>query len=104
GFVASLAHPGGNITGFTTVEDAMSGKWLELLKEVAPGLTRVVVILNPKNPQTPGRMNATTAAAASLEVQLTPAGVHDAAEIERAVDAFADEGGGGLLEIGRAHV
>jgi putative tryptophan/tyrosine transport system substrate-binding protein len=99
GFVASLAHPGGNITGFTSFEYAMSGKWLDMLREVRPSLTRALVILNPNNPQSPGRMSAIAAAALSLGVRLTPAGAHDAAEIERAVDAFAGEPNGGLLVL-----
>jgi putative tryptophan/tyrosine transport system substrate-binding protein len=99
GFVASLARPGGNITGFTSFEHAMSGKWLEMLKEVQPSLVRTIVILNPNNPQSPGRMSAIAAAASSLGVKLTSAGVHDAAEIERAVDAFAGEPNGGLLAL-----
>ena len=99
GFVASLARPGGNITGFTSFEYAMSGKWLEMLKDVQPGLARAAIILNPNNPQSSGRLNAIAAVASSLGVQLTSAAVQDATEIKHAIDAFAGAPNGGLLAL-----
>jgi putative ABC transport system substrate-binding protein len=96
GFVASLAYPGGNITGFTPAEFSMYGKSLEVLKEVAPHVTRVAVILNPDQIPQAGMWRA-EAAAPSLRVQLTAAGARDAAEIEHAIDAFARESNGGLV-------
>jgi ABC-type uncharacterized transport system substrate-binding protein len=99
GFVASLAHPDGNITGFTTAEFSMYGKSLEVLKEIAPHVTRVAVILNPEQiPQT-SMWHAIEAAAPSFKVQLKAAHVHDSAEIERAIDMFARESNGGLIVL-----
>ena len=74
GFVASLAHPGGNITGFANHEDTMAAKWLELLKEIAPQITRVAVVHDPDNPPAPVFLRAIDAAASSLGVQVTRAG------------------------------
>jgi putative ABC transport system substrate-binding protein len=73
GLVASLARPGGNITGFTNFEFSMAGKWLELLKEVAPTVRNVTVLFNPDNAGMPGQLNATTRAAPALGLQLTEA-------------------------------
>ena len=83
GMVASLAHPGGNITGFTNYEYTMGGKWLGTLKEVAPDLIRALVIFNPDNAGTPGLIRAIGSAAESLRVQIVTAPVHGPAEIER---------------------
>jgi putative ABC transport system substrate-binding protein len=97
GFVASLAHPAGNITGFSPAEFSMQGKKLELLKEVAPHVTHVAVLLHPEQIPHAGMWRAVEAVAPSFRVQLTAAAVRDAAEIEHAIDLFAGEPGGGLI-------
>jgi ABC-type uncharacterized transport system substrate-binding protein len=97
GFVASIARPGGNVTGFTYYEGEMAGKWMELLKEVAPLVSRVMVILNPTNPAWPKFMEATNAAAAKFAVEAVSASVRDAAGIERAFETFAREPNGGVI-------
>ena len=97
GFVASLARPGGNTTGFTSFEYGISAKWLELLKEIDPRVTRAAVLRDPSNPSGIGQMAAMQSAAASLRVELTPVGVRDAAEIEGAIAAFARGSNGGLI-------
>jgi putative ABC transport system substrate-binding protein len=97
GFVASLAKPGGNATGFTIFEYGMSGKWLELLKEVAPGVTRAAVLRDPTIASGIGQFAAVQAVAPSLGVELSPVDVRDAGEIERAVTAFARSGNGGVI-------
>ncbi len=83
GFVDSLARPGGNATGFTLFEYGMSGKWLELLKQIAPGVTRVAVLRDPCHIRGIGQFGAIQAVAPSLGVELSPIDVRDAAEIER---------------------
>jgi ABC-type uncharacterized transport system substrate-binding protein len=99
GLVASLARPGGNITGFTVAEFSTFGKLLEVLKEVAPHVTRVAVVLNPDQiPQT-GMLRAIEAAAPSFRVQVTAAGARDATELERAIDQFARVPNGGLIVL-----
>jgi ABC-type uncharacterized transport system substrate-binding protein len=97
GFVASLARPGGNVTGFTNFEYAMGEKWLQTLKEIAPGVTRTAIIANPKNPNTALYLRAIEPAAKSFALQLAVTPVNDAAEIERTIEAFAREPNGGLL-------
>jgi putative ABC transport system substrate-binding protein len=98
GFVASLAQPGGNTTGLTSFEDTISAKWLELLKEVAPRITRAAIIRNPARPSASEfLMGAIEAAAPSLGIQLATVGVRDLAEIDRAFDALARESIGGLI-------
>jgi putative ABC transport system substrate-binding protein len=99
GFVASLAHPGSNITGFTPAEFSMYGKSLEVLKEVAPQVTRVAVMLNPEQEPQSGMWRAVEAAAPTFKVQLTKVGVRNAAEIERAMDGFAGEANCGLIVL-----
>ncbi len=99
GLVASLARPGGNITGFTTFEHAMGGKWLEVLKEIAPRIGRVLVILSPENATHPGLLRALETAAPSSGVQVTAARVRDAGDIERAVNAFAPSPDAGLIVL-----
>jgi putative ABC transport system substrate-binding protein len=89
GFVASLARPGGNATGFTLFEYGMSGKWLELLKEIAPGVKRAAVLRDPAIASGIGQFAGVQAVAPSLGVELSPVDVRDAPEIERAVTAFA---------------
>jgi putative ABC transport system substrate-binding protein len=97
GFVASLARPGGNATGFTTFEYGMSGKWLELLKQIAPSMTRAAVLRDPAIASGIGQFGAVQAVAPSLGVELSPVDVRDAPEIERAIAAFASSGNGGLI-------
>ena len=99
GFVASLAHPGGNVTGFAIAEFSMYGKSLEMLKEVAPHVARVAVLLNPEQAPQAGMWRAIEAAAPSLRVQVTAADVRDSADIKRAIDAFASESNGGLIVL-----
>ena len=89
GVVDNLARPGGNITGFTSFERTMVGKWLQLLKEIAPRTARVFVILNPENPTSRGALRIAQALGPSIGLKVTAAGVHDAAEIERAVEIVA---------------
>jgi putative ABC transport system substrate-binding protein len=97
GFVASLARPGGNATGFLMFEYGLSGKWLELLKQIAPGVTRAAVLRDPAIASGIGQFGAVQAVAPSLGVELSPVDVRDAGEIERAVTAFARSGNGGLI-------
>ena len=97
GFVESLARPGGNATGFTAFEYGMSGKWLELLKEIAPRVTRVAVLRDPAIAAGTGQFGAIQAVAPSLGVEVSPVNVRDAGEIERAVTAFARSANGGLI-------
>jgi putative tryptophan/tyrosine transport system substrate-binding protein len=99
GFVKSLAHPGGNITGFVTVEFEFGGKWLELLKDTAPGRSRVAVILDPNNPSQASYFQGIEAAAPALGVDLTRAEVRNAADIERAITAFAQRPNGALVVV-----
>ena len=95
GFVASLARPGGNITGFTFVDSPMIGKWLEILKECAPGTRRIALMFNPHTaPYYPHFMHELGGA---LSVELSPTPVHDEAEIEAAVTALVREPAGGLM-------
>jgi ABC-type uncharacterized transport system substrate-binding protein len=102
GFVASLAQPGGNATGFTIYEYSMSGKWLELLKEIAPRVTRAAVLRDPAVASGIGQFGAVQIVAPSLGVDLSPVDVRDAGEIERAVTAFARGSNGGLIVTGSA--
>ena len=102
GFVDSLARPGGNITGFMLSEYSLSGKWLELLKQIAPRLTRAAVVRNSANPAGSAQFGAIQAMAPSLGVQVSPIDVRDAGEIERAVAAFARTANGGLVVTGSA--
>ncbi len=97
GFVESLARPGGNATGFMNYEYSMGGKWLELLKEIAPGVTSVAVLRDPGTPTGPAQFGIIQAVAPSLKVELIPVNVREAAEIERAVAAFAHSPNGGLI-------
>ena len=100
GFVASLARPGGNATGFMQFEYSLSGKWLELLKEIAPGVKRVAVIRDPDISAGTGQLGALQSVAPSFGVELSPVGVRDAAEIEQTLDSFAQGSNGGLLVTG----
>ena len=97
GFVDSLARPGGNATGFMSFEYSISGKWLELLKQIAPGITRVAVLRDSAIPSGAGQFGVIQAMAASLSVEISPVNVHNAAEIDRAVMALAQPSNGGLI-------
>jgi putative ABC transport system substrate-binding protein len=106
GFVDSLARPGGIATGFSLSEYSFSGKWLELLKTIAPGVTRVAVLRDPAIATGGGQFAAIQSAAPSLRVEVSPINVRDAGEIERTVTAFARVPNGGLIvtRSGLAHV
>jgi putative ABC transport system substrate-binding protein len=97
GFVDSLARPGGNATGFIQFEYSLSGKWLELLKEIAPGVTRAAVLRDPAITSGVGQFAIIQSVASSLGVEVSAVNVRDAAEIERAVAAFARSSNGGLI-------
>jgi putative ABC transport system substrate-binding protein len=97
GFVQSMARPGGNITGFSNFEYSMSGKWAELLKQVAPNVTRALVFRDPTSAAGIGQFAAVRSVAQSLGVELTPLNVRDIDEIERNVVAFARSGNGGAI-------
>jgi putative ABC transport system substrate-binding protein len=97
GFVKSLARPGGNATGFAIIEYGMSGKWLELLKEIAPRTARVAVLRDSAVAAGIGQFGAIQAVAPALDVEISPVDVRDASEIERAMAAFASSGNGGLI-------
>ena len=99
GLVETLAHPGGNITGFTIFEHTMAGKWVEMLKEVAPGVTRVAVMQNPEHPAWTTYLSAITGVASSAGVAVTPLPVRDADEIRRAIADFVDAPNGGLIVL-----
>jgi putative tryptophan/tyrosine transport system substrate-binding protein len=96
GYVASMAHPGGNLTGFAVLEIAIGGKWVELLLEVAPAVSRVGFMLHPETPANVGLLRSAETAAPS-GIKLIALGVHNTAEIERAVTEFAAEPNGGLV-------
>jgi len=100
GYVESLAKPGGNVTGFTALEYAIATKWLELLKEIAPSVTRVAVLRDTAIAGGPGQFGAIQGVAPSLGVELSPIDVRDAGEIERRVAAFARRSNGGLIVTG----
>jgi putative ABC transport system substrate-binding protein len=97
GFVDSLARPGGNVTGFMNFEYSMGGKWLELLKEIAPGVTRAAVLRDTAEGSGTSQFAAIQAVAPSLRVEVTPVNMRDAGEIESAVAAFARAPNGGLI-------
>lgn len=98
GIVKNIARPGGNVTGFTNYDPAISGKWLEFLKEAAPGVTRAAIVFNPKTaPYTGLYMRAIEAVAPSLGASVTATPLHDDAEIEAAFAKHARERGGGLI-------
>jgi putative tryptophan/tyrosine transport system substrate-binding protein len=99
GLVSSLAYPGGNITGFTNYEFSMGGKWLEILKDMAPGITRVAAIFNPDNPALAGLSRSIEAAASTLGIQVVQRPSRNAEELERTISAFASEPNGGLLVL-----
>jgi putative ABC transport system substrate-binding protein len=96
GYVESLARPGGNVTGFMIFEYSMGGKWLELLKQIAPGVTRAAVLRDPTQSGA-SQFTAIQTVAPSLRVEVSPVNTRDAGEIERAVAAFARAPNGGLI-------
>jgi putative ABC transport system substrate-binding protein len=102
GFVASLAHPGANITGFAGTDAPMAGKWLEVLHETAPHLSRVLTVVHLETPAHQAMWNAIRDAAPRLGIEVTPAGVHDAAEIESAATSFAAKESGGIIVLPHA--
>jgi putative ABC transport system substrate-binding protein len=104
GFVDALARPGSNATGFMLFEYSLSGKWLELLKQIAPSVTRVAVVRDVSNPSSSGEFVAVQSVAHLLGVEVRPINVGDAGEIERAVAAFARSANGGLIVTGSASV
>ncbi|HJU21656.1 MAG TPA: ABC transporter substrate-binding protein [Casimicrobiaceae bacterium] len=97
GFVSSLARPGGNATGFTNFDFNFSTKWLELLRQVAPGTTRVAVLEDPRNPSGAGQLGAIQAAATALSIRVVPVSLQDAEEMQRGVNEFARQPNGGLI-------
>ena len=97
GFVASLARPGGNATGFLMFEYGLSAKWLELLKQIAPLVTRVAVLRDPTIASGIGQFGAIQSAAPSLGLEASPVNLRDAAEIERDISAFARSANGGVV-------
>jgi ABC-type uncharacterized transport system substrate-binding protein len=100
GFVESLARPGGNITGFSLFEYGLSGKWLELLKQIAPGVTRAAVLRDPAVGSGVGQFAVIQTVAPSVGVELRPIDVRDPGEIERGITAFARIPNGGLIVVG----
>ena len=97
GFVQSMARPGGNITGFSNFEYSMSGKWAELLKQIAPHVNRAVVFRDPMSAAGIGQFAAVRSVAQSLNIELTPLNVRDTVEIERAVKEFSNVSNGGMI-------
>jgi putative tryptophan/tyrosine transport system substrate-binding protein len=104
GFVDSLARPGGNATGFTSFEYGLSAKWLELLKEIAPSLTRAGVLRDPTLASGPAQFAAIQSMAPSLGVEVSPVNVREVAEIERAIATYARSANSGLVVTGSALV
>ena len=102
GFVTSLAHPGGNITGFASHESSLGGKWLEVLKETAPQITRVLAIVELGNAASQAQWRSVEDAAQRLAVEATAGNVRNAAEIEYAITSFAQKGNGGLVVLPHA--
>jgi ABC-type uncharacterized transport system substrate-binding protein len=100
GFIESLARPGSNITGFSNFEPSMGGKWVGLLKEIAPQVARIALMSNPQtSPQARGYLPSIESAARSLALQPIATPVHDAAEIERAIAALGRDAAGGLVML-----
>ncbi len=97
GLVDNLARPGGNATGFMEFEYSLGGKWLELLKQIAPSVTRAAVLRDPSQGSATGQFAAIQAVAPSLRVEVTPVGLRDTGDIELAISAFARSPNGGLI-------
>jgi putative ABC transport system substrate-binding protein len=102
GIITNLAHPGGNITGYVNFEHSVGAKWLSLLKDTAPNVSRVAVIFDPQNFSMTPYLEAVKAAAPSFGISLTLADVRDAADIERAIAPFAQQPGGGMIVLPNA--
>src|SRR5262249_39890712 len=102
GFVDSLARPGGNATGFMSFEYSIGGKWLELLKQIAPGLTRVAVLRDASQAAATSMFAAIHAVASSLRVDVTPVNMRDVGEIEQSSETFARSPNGGLIPVASA--
>ena len=102
GYIDSLARPGGNATGFMMYEYNIGGKWLELLKEIAPNITRVAVLRDPASPSQTAQYGAIQTAAPSLRVEVIPVNMRDASEIERAIANFARSANGSLIPTSSA--
>jgi len=102
GFVANLAHPGGNITGFASHESSLGGKWLEVLKEIAPQITRVLAIVELENASSQAQWRSVEDAAQRLAVEATAGNVRNAAEIEGVITSFAQKPNGGLVVLPHA--
>src|SRR5262249_49478387 len=97
GYVDTLARPGGNVTGFLQFDYALSGKWLELLKQIAPGVTRAAVLRDPTVASGVGQFAIIQSVAPSVGVEVSTINMRDAGEIERAVTTFARSPNGGLI-------
>jgi ABC-type uncharacterized transport system substrate-binding protein len=102
GFVASLARPGGNLTGFASHESSLGGKWLDLLKETAPNVRRAMAIMHAETPAHQAMWQTIEAAAPSLGIEVIAGGVHNAADIERVISSFAQQPNGGLMALPHA--
>jgi putative tryptophan/tyrosine transport system substrate-binding protein len=100
GLIASLARPGGNITGFSNFEPAMTGKWLELLKEIAPSVTHVAAMFDRSNPSGAEFARTAERLAPSFHLEYAPAPVSNAADVQEAIDAIARESNSGLIVMG----
>lgn len=99
GLVTNLAHPGGNVTGFSNFEFSMGGKWLQLLKQVAPSVKRVLVMMQPNNAGNGGLLDSIKTIAHSSSIQISTTDENDRAAVERAVQTFASETDGGLIVL-----
>jgi putative ABC transport system substrate-binding protein len=97
GFVAGLARPGGNVTGFTIFEHSFAGKWLEMLKEVVPAMNHVAVMQNPDHPAWNAYVNAIREVASRMRVEVTPTPARNAAEVETALAEFGAQPNGGVI-------
>ncbi len=102
GFVASLARPGGNITGFASYEPSMGGKWIGVLKEAAPNITRVLAIMDPETPIHQEMWRSIEGIAPRLGVEAIPGNIHNAAEIKQVIELFAQQPNGGLVVLPHA--
>src|SRR5262249_48448773 len=100
GFVDSLAHPGGNATGFSIFDYNIAGKWLELLKQIAPSVTRAAVVRDPATPQGIGQFSAVHTVSPLLRIDVSPLNASEPSEVERAITAFAHVPNSGLIVTG----
>jgi putative tryptophan/tyrosine transport system substrate-binding protein len=101
GLVASIPRPGGNITGFALYEFTIGGQWVELLKQIAPNVTRVLAIYDASNPMAPGHLPMIDAGARAYAMELTSYAVHNEAEVEHAIETFSREPNGGMIPLPR---